>query len=222
MGNNNIIETLKDSFMGVIDRTVSVLPELLVALLLLLIGTIVARYVSKGIGMLVNIVETSQPVKKTIAALGLRQVNINDIIEIFARWTILVIFIGAAVDVLGLSVLTDTFNALLGFVPNIAAAVIVAALSFVAANVLHDLVKVSAEKSNVNAHDFLAKATRIIVLIFGLPLAAAQLGLDLTLINNNITVVVTGIVLAFALAFGLGGRETAGKIVDNLYKNWKK
>lgn len=222
MGDESVVETIKDSLLNVVDGTVEFLPKLVVAVLLLLVGWVLARYVSRWLGRLVDYLENSKQVKATLKSIGVRELDIDGIVTIFARWTILLIFFSAAVDVLGLAVLTETFDALVGFVPNILAAVVVAALSFFAANVLHDIVEVSAKRSRVKAYNFLANATKVVVLVFGLPLAAAQLGLDLTIITNNVTVVVGGIMLAFGLAFGLGGKEVAGKVLNDAYKNWKK
>ncbi|MCA9332728.1 hypothetical protein KDA00_02540 [Candidatus Saccharibacteria bacterium] len=222
MGNSDFVQTIQDSFLDVVDGTVEFLPRLLVALLLLIVGFILAKYISHWLGKALGYLENSKPVKNTTSSLGVKEIDVSGIITIFVRWAVLLIFIAAAVDVLGLAVLTDTFNAILGFIPNILAAIVVAALSFVAANALYEVVSVSAKKSNIKAYKFLANAAKVIVLVFGLPLAAAQLGLDLTILTNNITVVVAGIMLAFGLSFGLGGKETAGKIVSDLYKNWNK
>ena len=222
MEDGNFVDRLEDSFLDIADGAADFVPKLLVALLLVIIGMILARYISHWIGKLVDYVEKSKQVKSTTESLGIREVDIDGVVAVFVRWTIMLIFFSAAVDVLGLPVLTDTFNALVGFVPNILAAVVVAALSFVAANAVHDIVDQSAKKSNVKVHSFLAKASKVAVLVFGLPLAVAQLGLDLTIVTNNITVVVGGIMLAFGLAFGLGGKDVAGKILDDLYKNWKR
>lgn len=222
MNDESVLDTIKDSFLDIVDGTVDFLPKLLAALLLVLVGVVLAKYVGRWIGKLVDYLENSKPVKSTLEGLGAKEIDIDGVVELFARWTILLIFFSAAVDVLGLTVLTDTFNALVGFVPNILAAALIAGLSFVAANVLHDIVQVSAKKANIKAHRFLAVATKVAVLVFGLPLAATQLGLDLTIINNNITVVVAGLMLAFGIAFGLGGKEVAGKMLNDVYSNWKK
>jgi hypothetical protein len=219
---DSFMDTIEESWLNLVDGAVEFVPRLLVALLLILVGMFLARYISLWIGKLVDFLENSKPVKTTLKELGAKQLDIDGVVTIFARWTILIIFLSAAVDVLGLPVLTDTFNALISFVPNILAAVVIAGLSFIAANVLHDVVHTAAKSAAISAVGFLAKATRVVVLIFGLPLAAAQLGLDLSIITNNVTVVVAGIMLAFGLAFGMGGREIATKILNDLYSGWKK
>ncbi len=223
MGEENFIDTLKGSGYDLVDGFVEYTPRILVALLLVLVGMLLARFVSKWVAKFVDILENSDSVKKTAKSIGIKKLNIDGIVRIFIYWAILLIFFSAAVDVLGLQVLTDTFNALIGFVPSILAAALIAALSTVAANALHGIVLESAKNTGIKAYNFLAVATRIIVLVFGLTLAATQLGLDLSIITNNITVVVAGIMLAFGIAFGLGGKNVAEKWLNDLYEgSWKK
>jgi len=223
MEEQNFVDTLKESWYDLVDGFVEYAPRILVALLLIVVGMLLARFISKWFAKFVDVLENSAPVKKTTKSIGIRKLDIDGIVRIFTYWAILLVFFSAAVDVLGLRVLTDTFNALIGFVPSILAAALIAALSFVAASALYDVVLESAKKTGIKAYNFLAVATRIVVLVFGLTLAAAQLGLDLAVITNNITVVVAGIMLAFGIAFGLGGKNVAEKWLNDLYEgSWKK
>jgi len=223
MASSNFVDTIKESWFDLVDGFIEYIPRVLVALLLVFVGMILARFVSKWVAKFVDMLEKSAPVKKATSDMGIKDLDIDSVVRIFTHWAILLIFFSAAVDVLGLQVLTDTFNSLIGFVPSILAAALIAALSFVAANALYDVVLVSTKKTGIKAHNFLAVATKVVVLVFGITLAAAQLGLDLTIITNNITVVVAGIMLAFGLAFGLGGKKVAEKWLDSLYDgSWKK
>ncbi len=222
MEDESVLNRLEDSFLDLVDASVEFAPKLLAALLLVVVGFIVARLLGKLLGRLVDFIETSQPVVKGLDSLGIKQVDIDGVVTLLTRWTVMLIFLAAAVDVLGLSVLTDTFNSLVSFIPNILAASVVAALTLYFANVIKEVVGEAAQKAEVKPYKSLAMTAKVVVLIFGLPLAVAQLGLDLTIINNNITVIVAGFMLAFAIAFGWGGRDVAKKLVDDAYKNWKK
>jgi hypothetical protein len=218
MDDSSLLDKIQDSFVDLLARGVDFLPKLLVAILLLFVGVIVARLVSKWIGKALGYIENHPTYKSSLKKLGMSVVSISSIVSLLARWTILIIFLSAAVDVLELTVLTDTFRAILDFVPNIFAAALIAGLSFIAGNVVHDIVYETAQKAKVSAYSSLAVASKVVILIFGIPLAASQLGLDLSIINNNLTVIVAGVMLALGIAFGLGGREVAGKIVNNLYE----
>lgn len=222
MDDRSILETIGDSFRNLLESAVEYTPRILAALLLLIIGFIVARIISKLMGRFINAIEENATVKNVAKKLDITVVNISDLVAMLTRWAVLLIFVIAAIDALGVAVLTDTFNEILAFLPNIFAAALILAVSILMGNVVFNIVRESAKKAKIKSHAFLAGAARVAVLVFGIPLALAQLGLDLTIINNNITVVVAGIMLALAVAFGLGAKDTAGKIVDDIYKNWKK
>src|SRR5665811_1261738 len=172
MQNTNFVDTLQQSWYDLVDGFVEYAPRIIVALLLLGVGMLLAKFISKWAGKLVDMFEKSDLVTKTTNSMGIKKIDVDGIVRIFIYWAILLIFFSAAVDVLGLSVLTDTFNALIGFVPNILAAALIAALSFIAANALYDVVLVSTKETGIKAHNFLAVATKVVVLVFGLTLAA--------------------------------------------------
>ena len=222
MNDTDFVTTIKDSFYDLADSIVAFMPKLVVALLLLLIGVVVARVTGKLINAALSAIEKNKYTKKFFNAVEIKMVSISDMVGLFVRYAVLLIFVNAAVGVLGLEVLSETFDAILAFVPKIFSAVVVAGLALVASGVVQNIVSESANKAKIKSYKTLANAARILVLVFGFPLAAAQLGLDLTIINNNITVVMAGVMLAFAIAFGFGGRDTAAKIVENAYKNFKK
>lgn len=222
MDDRSILETIQDSFLNLVEEAVDYIPRVLAALVLLLVGFIVARFVSKLLGKLVNMIEKDKRVTKAANSLGLTVDRASNVVELAAKWSILLIFFSAAVDALGIAVLTETFKQLLGYVPNIFAAVVIAGFSFILANIVKDIVRQSLAHTQIKTYAFLPSAARIAVLIFGLPLAAAQLGLDLSIINDNLTVIVAGFMLALGLAFGLGGKEVAGRIVTDFYNDWKE
>lgn len=222
MDDRSILETIGDSFKDLLESAVEYTPRILAAIFLLIVGYIVARIISKLVGRLIGAIEDNKTVKNVAKKLDIKVVNISDLVALLTKWAVLLIFLIAAVDALGIAVLTDTFNDILAFLPNIFAAALILGVSILMGNVVFNIVQESAKKAKIKAHAFLAGASRVAVLVFGIPLALTQLGLDLTIINNNITVVVAGIMLTIAVAFGFGGKDTAGKIVDDIYKNWKK
>lgn len=222
MGDESVLSTIKDSFYDLIKKVIDFAPEVLVALVLLIVGLFVAKLLSNLLIKLLNYIEKHKMVNDAFNKLGISMVSVSGVLGLFLHWTILLIFISAAVDVLGLTVLSETFSSLISYIPNILSAALVAVLSLVAANAIKDVVSESAHKAKIGSYKTLAMTAKVIVLIFGLPLAVTQLGLDLSVINNNLTVIVAGIMLAFGLSFGLGGKEVASKLLNDAYKSFKK
>jgi len=221
MEDKSLVEELQDSFADLLDRGVDFLPKVLAAALLLVVGVLIAKLISNWVGKAFKYIETHPAYKSFLSKMGMSVMSVASIASLLVQWTILIVFISASVDVLELTVLTENFQAILDFAPNIFAAALIAGLAIIAGNVVHDIVFETAKNAKVSAYSALAVASKIVVLVFGIPLAASQLGLDLSIINNNLTVIVAGIMLGVGLAFGLGGKDAAGKIVDDLYSKMK-
>ncbi len=222
MNDQSVVDTLRDSMLDLVNGAVEFVPKILAALLIFIIGLIVAGAISRLVKKALGFVESNKTVNNMAEKLGLKVVTISGILGTFVRWAVLLIFISAAIDVLGVAVLSDTFNSLIAFLPKIFAAALIGGLAYVAANVVHDVTATALKEAGVKAGKGIAGLAKIVVMVFGVTLAAAQLGLDLTIINNNITVIVAGVMLAFGIAFGFGGRDVAAKILEEQYKNFKK
>jgi ABC-type multidrug transport system fused ATPase/permease subunit len=113
MDNRSILETIGDSFKDLLESAVEWTPRILAAILLLIVGFIVARIVSKLVGRLINALEENKTVKNVAKKLDITVINISDLVALLTKWAVLLIFLIAAVDALGIAVLTDTFNEIL-------------------------------------------------------------------------------------------------------------
>ncbi len=218
----DVADQIRDSLTGILTSAIDFIPRIIAALVVVLIGSILAKWISKLVGKAFGFVEDNKAVKDFLEKAGLKQVKIGDIVSAVVKWVILIVFYSTAADLLEMQVLSDTVSSLIDYIPKLLAALIVGAVVYIGSNVLGDLVDATAKKAGMKIHSTLATITRVMVMIFGVPLAAAQLGLNLDIINNNITVIVAGVVAAFAIAFGMGGREVAGKILDDMYNKYNK
>lgn len=77
MRDDNFLERLENSFLDIADGAADFVPKLLVALLLVGVGVVIARYVSKWIGQIVDYVEKSKQVRATTESLGIKEVDID-------------------------------------------------------------------------------------------------------------------------------------------------
>ncbi|CAN5638332.1 hypothetical protein BH23PAT2_BH23PAT2_09940 [soil metagenome] len=199
------------------------LPSLFGAILLIIIGAFVAKIVEKLIAKLfallnVNEFKKNKTVKKTLDSTDLN----FDVAGIAGRvgfWIVIIIFALAAAEVLGLDAMRDTIRDLLGYVPNVLAGIIVLTITIAGARLVRDAITAALTRMSVDFARPVANVSYYVLVIFGTLMALDQLGFDTTILTNNITVIVAGFTLALALAFGLGGRDVAGRIVEQMYNN---
>jgi len=87
-----------------------------------------------------------------------------------------------------------------------------------AANALAGLVRGATAESGLGNPDLLATIARVAVWALAIVIAVNQIGIATTIVNTLFMATVGAVAVAFALAFGLGGRETAGEIVRGWYE----
>lgn len=218
MSFDDVWGSLSDSFVDLAGRAADYLPKILGALAVLIIGLIVARLLAKLVGRVVDWLESNKYYEKLMNQARLK-VRFSTVLEKITYWVVLIIFLSTVVDILGLSVLTDTFNAIIGFTPTALSAAVVVGFAIWGGRVLQDITTTAVEGSKLDSRysNVLGTITYAAVLVFGVTIALGTLGFDTLIITTNVSIIVAGFVLAAALAFGLGSKTIAGSLVSGLY-----
>jgi hypothetical protein len=138
-------------------------------------------------------------------------------IGLVVKWFVRLIALVVAFDALGLPAVSEVLRQLLLWLPNVVVAMVVLVIGGLAARALSNLVRGAASEAGLSNTDFLAKTSAIIVWAFAIVFAVNQLGIATELVNTLFMAIVGAIALGMGLAFGLGGRETAGEILRKWY-----
>lgn len=212
------VTSISDPLSNYWDRFVEYVPQLVSALVVLVLGLIVATVIANLVKRLLEYLENERRVTDFLKKWNLK-IKVAYFVGRFTWWLVFLVFLSAAVQILDIAVLTDSINALVAFLPSLFAAAVVVALTVVAARVVRELVVGTLDSLNFGTSHGVGTASYVALMVFGLTLAVAQLGVDTTLLTANITIIIAGVVLALALAFGLGGKDVAAKMLDKAYKN---
>lgn len=210
-------EALMASVANALTVLANAIPRVIGFLLILLVGWILARLLGRATRALLRAVRFDELADRArfdelIRKLG-AETDASAVAGATVKWIILFATLLVAFEALGLPEISSLFEALLLWIPNLIVAVAVLFLAGLAAGPLGTLVRGTAAEANFSDPDALARAARIALWVFALIIALAQLGIA----ENLIYALFYGFVAAVALAFGLGGRETAGKVVERWY-----
>lgn len=202
------------------NGSISVLASVLGALIVLLIGLIVAG----GLGALVERVVNLVKLDKALVSLGLKEyferaglsINSGKFFGRIVYWFLVVVFLLAATDILGFYSLSNFLREILLYIPNVIVAVLVMLATVVIANLLRKVVGASVRGARLHAANFLSQLTWWSVVIFGFLTALTQLGIAVAIIQSLITGFVAMLAIAGGLAFGLGGKDYAQHLLGRL------
>lgn len=197
------------------------LPALGGALLLLILGWIVARLAQSLLSGVLRRLGFDRVAERA----GLTNFLVNagfeaSVSRLLARivyWLILLLFLLAAAETLGLQGVVDTLEALVVYLPSVLAATLILLLGSLVANVVGDSIGALTTQAGVRAGPLLGQLARYVLLVFVAILALGQLGVETTLLTTVTTVLVTALALALALAFGLGSRDLARNIMAGFH-----
>ena len=202
----------------------AVLPALLVAVLILLVGYFVARQIEKWTDRTLKRLNFN----KVAEAGGLREAVDRtggglDPVHAVGKllfWLIMLIVILLASAALGLDSINRMFGIMLGFIPTLIAAIVVVILGIVVGEFVRGLILASA--GTMEGVPILANVAKGSVVVIAVFMALQQLGVAAELITAAFTLVLGAVALAVGLAFGLGNTTLAGEVTRRWYQAYRE
>lgn len=217
-------EAVVASLQNLWAKIIAFVPELLGALIVLLLGLILAHGLSKLAYKLIQLTKVDDLVKKIDATKRLKEAGVKlsfaALIAWIIKWFIIIVTLIAVVDILKLQKINEFLQDVARYLPNVIVAVIILAIGLVVGQFIYDVVEKSAKTAHVTKHtaDSLAALAKWSIVIFTLLASLVQLGVATNLIEILFTGLVAMLALGFGLAFGLGGKEHASKWLDKAIK----
>lgn len=214
-----------NSLMNVLDKVVGFIPDLVGALILLIVGLIVARALEFAIEKIISLIKLDSVLRKIKLDMYLQKagigLNSGRFLGKVAYWIILIVFFVGIADILGLSTLSVFITSALGWIfTNLIAAILILLVAAFIAQFLKKLVNASVMGARLHSVRFLGSVTWWVIMIFGGVAALKQLGVDTGLIESTLMSFIVAaplaVGLALGLAFGLGGKKQAEQILDRL------
>lgn len=199
-------------------RFFGAIPNILGAIVLLIIGWIVAGIVGGLVTRLCRVIHVDTVadrvgVNRFLQQAGARLRTSNVIGEII-KWVIRLVFIEVAAEQLGMPQVSLIINQILGFVPNIIVAMIILGLGAFLGQLLGGLVRGMASEAQIGNANLLSRLTFGAVMAFAIIAALNELNVAPVVVNTLYIGLVAALALALGLAFGLGGRDTAARLTE--------
>lgn len=192
------IEPLTSPLNQFLSSAIEFFPNLVASVILLAIGWIIGAIVGRIAKELLMRFKVDQYLSKRGP-----NIKISDIFPIIFEWIVYLVFIQAAVEALGVTALVDFVGMVIGFIPGLVEAVIVVIVGYV----LAEYVKKEVEKSKIAYSNFMAAVMFWLLVYVAMALALPLVGIDATLVNNMLLIVVGAVGVGVAIALGLGLKE---------------
>jgi len=133
-------------------------------------------------------------------------------------WIILLAFLMLGLDSLDLNAVNQLVSKTLSYLPHLLVALIILAVGIILGNFFGQAILIAAVNAQISQARFLALGVRVGIILFSLAMALVQLGIATSIIVAAFSIFFGGVVLALAIAFGLGAKDTAKEIIEKRFK----
>ena len=215
---NLIVDPIRE----MLTRIMAYLPVLLGALIILIVGWIVAKIIRSIVNGVLKVVRFDALADKAGISEVLRKgdlkITARKVLSDLVYWLIIIMVLVMVANALGLPKASDVLSNLFAYVPKVIAALLVLVVAMFLASFVSGIVRIAAGNANLPKPDLLAGISRWAIINFAVTISLAQLGIAPLLVTTTFNIILGGIVLALALAFGLGGKDTAARYLEELKK----
>lgn len=197
------------------------IPRVIAFVVIILVGFFIAGILAAVVARVLRTIRFNDMAQRAGISRFVEKMGINrdasGVLADIVKWFVRLIVLVAAFDALGLPAVSDVLKALLLFLPNLIVALVILVIAGLAAQALSKVVRGATAGAGFENPELFATIASFAVWAFGIVVAVNQVGVATTLVNTLFMGVVGALALAIGLAFGLGGRETAGQIVRGWY-----
>ncbi len=214
-------EVFSNSLVNLWYGFMNFVPGLLGAVILFIIGWIVAVIIGKAVTSLVAAIKIdklfeSAGARDVMTRAGIR-VSVSGFIGRLVKWLIIVVFLMASLEIIGLTQVNDFLReAVLYYLPKVIIAALVLVLATIIADAMKKIVEGSARAANVRSATMLGSIVSYSIWIFAIIIALAELGIAPTFMQILFTGFIAALALSLGLAFGLGGRDAASRAIEHV------
>ncbi len=213
-------EVFRVSLQGLWYGFVQTFPKILLAVIIFILGWIVASTLSKIVASAIDALKLDKLFKsagaeEVLARAGVR-LHVGKFFGELVKWFIVIVFLVASLNILNLDQVTMFLQQVLAYIPQ----VIIAALILVSGTILADfvrkLVSGSAAIAHVRSAKMLGSIAYYAIWILAVVTALDKLGIFGYFGQIIFTGLVVMLALAFGLAFGIGGKEAAARWINRV------
>lgn len=194
-------------------------PLLIGAVVVFIIGWIIAVSLGKLVEQVVRALKIDNilsklDVERAIERAGWK-LNSGAFLGALVKWFLIIVFLLAAANILGLQAVSGFLRDVLLYIPNVVVAALILIIAALVANVVEGLVRGSVEAAGYRG-SLAATVARWSIWVFAFVAALLQLGIATSLLQTVVTGLVAALALAFGISFGLGGKDAASSFIDRI------
>ena len=217
----DLTQVALQSLIALGQSLMSALPNILGAIFLLVLGWLIAKGTSFVIRKTLRAMQFDRLSEKInleeiLGRTGL-EITPSKVVGKFVYWVIILLFFVTASDTLGWVVVSQSISDLLSYLPRLFSGIVIFVIGYYIATFVKQGLSGILESLAVSAHRIISRSAFYIILIIITITAFNQAGVDTDILTSNVTIIIGGVVLAFAVSFGIGSRDILANVLSSFY-----
>lgn len=213
-------EALTNPLVSLWVSFVELLPNLIAAIIILIIGYVVAYIIGHALKVLLWKLGLDKQIEQAKLSKAMGRLRLSSILGEITKWYIFLIFLQSAVDLVNLGTLSILLQEFVMWVPNVIAAALVIIFGLYIAHFIALKVR---EHTDVRGGRTVTGILNAVIIFIVVVIALEQIGINVAILTNTFLILLGGLALGIAIAiglsFGLGTQKDAGKALDKI-KKW--
>ena len=206
------ISAISDPANRIVATILNMIPNVLGAIVIVAVGLFIAKLVAKLLENLLAGVGADSFLEKVTGNTN-KKLSLSKILSGVVKYVIVIIFLVQGINVLELGILTSIGASIVAYLPVALSAVIILAIGLFAANMARSAIENKFPKAKAAA--LIAKVAIYVVTGF---VCLSQLGVAIAIVETTFILIIAALCIAFAVAFGIGGRTFAANTLEKLEK----
>lgn len=219
---NFLEKFINEPFQHVTERLLAFLPHLLMAAVILLLGFVAGWLVKVILKRVLSLLKLDTYAERSglsglLTKGGLKE-PLSMLLARIIGGVVVFAFLLIALSNLNLTILDHLIERVFDYLPNVMVAVIIVFLGYTLGNFFGRAALIASVNAGVQFSRLVGRFIRYLIMMLGILIALEQLGIGKETVLLTFAILFSGIVLAMALAFGLGGRDLAREYLEKRFR----
>ena len=203
------------------QRIMGSLPYIFGAIFILLIGWLIARFVSAGVIKLLKAVKFDKLTNRVKASDYLKKANIDktpsELIGKFVYWLLILLVITTASDTLGWTIVSDEISRLLGYLPNLLVAIIIFIIGTTISSIVRDVISGATGSLGIATGKLVSEFVFYLLFTIVTLTALKQAGVDTSIITSNLLLIMGAILISASISYGFASKDVLANILASFF-----
>ena len=208
------IDAISKPAIEMLNKVIVFIPRILIAIVIIFVGKFIANLVSRLLEKVLLSIGTDKATEKVLKASNTKtssDFSLAHVISSIVKYVMIIFFLVEGINILQLEVLTKIGSSIIAYMPYAISSTIIMGIAILVGNYVENQINNKFEKNKV-----LALILKSIIITIGSFITLYQLGIAKELVNGAFMIVLGALAVAFAISFGIGGRDFASHMLKKV------